>query len=221
MNSCGPPFFVIFLPIFCPILSQREMGMNNSNTHVLRAIKRLRFVVARSMPHIPHEYTLREWADEDDDYVALFNSIMEQGKILYYVPHRRPGRYLYPGDGYAYWSMGARRSINIHAFHPIEISRVINRCTVVSQKLMQKAGAITEWDPTQHRWGREKLLEEGDPDCSHKTKDHPDHTRVDKVTRRNGETMLLKYFECIKCGKQNVKWKVVQPFTKGHGYRGF
>jgi hypothetical protein len=48
------------------------------------------------------------------------------GILERWEPHRKPARYLYPGDGWRYWSMSARRS-DREGRHPLEISRHINR----------------------------------------------------------------------------------------------
>jgi hypothetical protein len=48
---------------------------------ILEVIARLPFVFARTMPHMPHEYTLRATAPNDTDYVALYQAIMRDGVI--------------------------------------------------------------------------------------------------------------------------------------------
>jgi hypothetical protein len=70
--------------------------------HYLVIISQLPFRVAKTMPEIPHEYTVRE-PETEAGYVALFNAIQSGG-----VPERYKGRrkkYLYPGDGWKYWAM--------------------------------------------------------------------------------------------------------------------
>ena len=66
------------------------------------------------MPEIPHEYVVRS-PDNEAAYAALFNAIMEHG--VYELWRGRQNRYLYPGDGWKYWSM----TTELHE------SRVINR----------------------------------------------------------------------------------------------
>jgi hypothetical protein len=67
----------------------------------LAVIARLSFRRAKTMPHIPHEYTVKK--DNPADYEALFHAIQQNG-----VDERWQGRikkYLYPGDGWKYWTM--------------------------------------------------------------------------------------------------------------------
>jgi hypothetical protein len=83
---------------------------------ILTIIGRLSFRYAKTMPHIPHEYTVRS-PETEEDYVALWNAIETDGVFERYK--RRRGRYLYPGDGRKYWHMG-----------PLYQSRVINRMRI-------------------------------------------------------------------------------------------
>ena len=82
-------------------------------------IGRLTFVFAKTMPHLPHEYTLRDRAADPADYLILYETIMREGLIHWW--RRRHGRYLYPGDGWVYWSMSSKRS-DAEARHPLWIS---------------------------------------------------------------------------------------------------
>jgi hypothetical protein len=50
------------------------------------------------MPHMPHEYTVRDKAPDDADYVGLYEAIMRDGVIHWW--RRQHARYLYPGDGW-------------------------------------------------------------------------------------------------------------------------
>ena len=84
---------------------------------ILVIIGRLPFRLAKTMPHIPHEYTVRS-PETEPDYVALFNAIMVDGVYERYKGRRK--KYLYPGDGRKYWAM----TPNIHP------SRVINRMKI-------------------------------------------------------------------------------------------
>ena len=88
------------------------------------AIARLEFVFAKTMPHMPHEYTVRKKAADDRDYVALYKAIMFDGTVQRY--RGKAARYLYPGDGWRYWSMSSKRS-DAYARHPLWVSRHINR----------------------------------------------------------------------------------------------
>ena len=71
---------------------------------ILVVINRLPFRFAKTMPHMPHEYTVRGQDGTEDDYVTLWNAIENQGVRGCYKG--RLGRYLYPGDGRKYWHMG-------------------------------------------------------------------------------------------------------------------
>ena len=58
---------------------------------------------AKTMPHIPHYYTLRKHAKRDEDFVALVEFIHSHGyddRLGRYFH-----RYLYL-DGWKYWTMG-------------------------------------------------------------------------------------------------------------------
>ena len=90
---------------------------------VLEAIARLDWVFAKTMPEWPHEYSVRRKAWDEADYVALWNAIMTDGVVMgwRYGTRYTPCRYLYPGDGWRYWSMSARRSIDNEGHHPLEI----------------------------------------------------------------------------------------------------
>jgi hypothetical protein len=84
---------------------------------ILAIIGQLPFRFAKTMPHIPHEYTVRS-PETEEAYVTLFNAIMTDGVYEYYKGRRK--KYLYPGDGRKYWAM----TTNIHA------SRVLNRMEI-------------------------------------------------------------------------------------------
>jgi hypothetical protein len=84
---------------------------------ILQTIGRLTFRVAKTMPEIPHEYTVRN-PESEDAYVALFKAIMERGTFERWKGRKR--RYLYPGDGRKYWAMTTSQP------H----SRVINRMRI-------------------------------------------------------------------------------------------
>jgi hypothetical protein len=103
---------------------------------ILAVIGRLQFKFASSMPQIPHEYTLRLETKADDDYVFLFDAIMQSKIIAAWqgtkgtVKNQKPLRYLHAG-GYWYWSMSSRRTVTPHdkGRHPLWLSHHINRCT--------------------------------------------------------------------------------------------
>lgn len=100
------------------------------------AIGRLSFRFARSMPHIPHEYTCRPEAENDSDYVSLFCAVMASPIIAAWqgtrgnIKNQKPLRYLHLG-GFWYWSMSSRRTVQPYTDgrHPLWLSHHINRCT--------------------------------------------------------------------------------------------
>jgi hypothetical protein len=110
---------------------------------ILAVIARLSFQLARTMPELPHEYTVRRKAQDDADYVALFEAIMQRGVLERWGQNRKLARYLYPGDGWRYWSMSARRS-DKEGRHPLEISRHINRHRVEEADKLRLAGLISD-----------------------------------------------------------------------------
>ena len=77
--------------------------------HILAVIGRLQFVFAQQMPEAPHEYTIRskdEGSDAAADYARLYQAVQERGLWEKWGKNRY--RYLYPGDGWRYWTMGPR-----------------------------------------------------------------------------------------------------------------
>jgi hypothetical protein len=68
------------------------------------------------MPHEPHWYTVRS-PETEAAYVALWTAIETEGVRERYKGHRK--KYLYPGDGWKYWHMGA-----------LYQSRIINRMRI-------------------------------------------------------------------------------------------
>ena len=104
---------------------------------ILSVIPRLQFVFAKTMPDVPHEYTLRLRTENDADYVALYDAIMHNGIIAFWhgrdakFKNSRPARYLQPGDGWWYWSMSPKRTVPPYeeGRHPLFLSHHINRCT--------------------------------------------------------------------------------------------
>jgi hypothetical protein len=111
---------------------------------LLNVIGRLSFRVAKSMPQIPHQYTVRAAAADEADYIALHNAIRENGVIERWHGRRvlgskpiergpgRPMRYLYPGDGWRYWYMSA-----------IWRSKIINRNRVEDAARLREEGLIS------------------------------------------------------------------------------
>jgi hypothetical protein len=111
---------------------------------LLAVIGRLSFRVAKSMPQIPHQYTVRGTAADEADYIALHNAIRADGVIERWHGRRvigsnpiergpgRPMRYLYPGDGWRYWYMSA-----------LTRSKIINRNRVEDAEKLRKEGLIS------------------------------------------------------------------------------
>src|SRR5580693_3989805 len=111
---------------------------------ILAVIGRLAFQFAHTMPELPHEYTVRRKAQNDADYVALYEAIMDRGVLELWGEKPKIARYLYPGDGWRYWSMSARRS-NREGRHPLEISRHINRHRIEETEKLRAAGLIADF----------------------------------------------------------------------------
>jgi hypothetical protein len=73
--------------------------------HILEAIGKLDFVFAKTMADNPHEYTTRR-PENEAAYLALYDAVKEHGRPEKWGKARY--RYLYPGDGWRYWTMGPR-----------------------------------------------------------------------------------------------------------------
>ena len=85
--------------------------LKNPDTDTL--LKNAKFVFAKSMPKMPHHYTLREtWDSNTFDYVV--QKIRELG-----VPERffKKTYIYYYANGYKYWTMG----------NPTDQTKLINR----------------------------------------------------------------------------------------------
>ena len=83
------------------------------NPDIDTLLKNAKFVFAKSMPKLPHHYTLREtWDSNTFDYVV--QKIRELG-----VPERffKKTYIYYYANGYKYWTMG----------NPIDQTKLINR----------------------------------------------------------------------------------------------
>ncbi len=111
---------------------------------ILDVIARLSFRVARTMPQIPHQYTVRQEAADEADYIALHKAISLEGVVERWHGRRvrgsnpidrgpgRPMRYLYPGDGYRYWYMS-----------DLSRSKIINRNRVEDAQRLREEGLIS------------------------------------------------------------------------------
>jgi hypothetical protein len=112
--------------------------------NILAVISRLPFKVAKTMPQIPHQYTVRGQGGTEADYVALHDAIQNSGIIEYWHGRRvvgsnpiertrgRPMLYLYPGDGWRYWYMSA-----------LTRSKIINRNRVEDALRLRQEGLIS------------------------------------------------------------------------------
>jgi hypothetical protein len=96
-----------------------------ANHAILATIARLSFRAAWTMPELPHEYTLRKKAQDDADYMALYEAIMRDGALEWWKG--RAGRYLYPGDGWRYWHI---------AVQTINRNRIAERDKLIAQGLV-------------------------------------------------------------------------------------
>jgi hypothetical protein len=76
---------------------------------IRRIIEQLEWRQARAKdrfghPQIPHAYTVRGRPPGDEPlFEALFHVIQQHGRNERF--NRRKKKYLYPGDGYKYWTM--------------------------------------------------------------------------------------------------------------------
>lgn len=89
------------------------MNTQSKNHNIDQLLDQAKFVFAKSMPKMPHHYTLREtWDSDTFDYVV--QKIRELG-----VPERffRKTYIYYYTNGYKYWTMG----------NPVCETKLINR----------------------------------------------------------------------------------------------
>jgi hypothetical protein len=122
----------------------RPPARSSALSEILEAIARLDFVFAKTMPELPHEYTVRRRARDDADYVALYFAVMYDGRLEYWGKDGKkfyPARYLEPGDGWRYWSMSGWRS-DYEGRHPLEVSRHINRGRLEESDKLRAAGLL-------------------------------------------------------------------------------
>lgn len=89
------------------------MNTQSKNHNIDQLLDQAKFVFAKSMPKMPHHYTLREtWDSNTFDYVV--QKIREMGTPEMFF--RKTYIYYY-ANGYKYWTMG----------NPINETRLINR----------------------------------------------------------------------------------------------
>lgn len=79
-----------------------------------RFVEKHKWQFAKSMPQTPHEYTVREWAIDDDVFDNAVAFIRENGVDEDFYGKRYS--YVHIGD-WKYWTMG----------NPIIDTRIINR----------------------------------------------------------------------------------------------
>jgi hypothetical protein len=75
---------------------------------------------------------------------------MNQGVIEWWGKDEQnfyPARYLYPGDGWRYWSMSGWRSLDWEGRHPLEVSRHINRSRLEEGEKLVRAGVLLRTTP--------------------------------------------------------------------------
>lgn len=65
-------------------------------------IETVRWQVAKTMPEIPHEYTIAAWHDQEAFFQAA-RFIRKNGYRAKWQ-HHRPKPYYEPGDGRLYWA---------------------------------------------------------------------------------------------------------------------
>lgn len=78
------------------------------------ALLNQKWIFAKTMPKIPHEYTLRKNWGNDSDFVDVVNFIRSYGYVEHFAG--RPYTYL-DVNGFSYWTMGA----------PVSETTLINR----------------------------------------------------------------------------------------------
>jgi hypothetical protein len=101
-----------------------------------KVIARLSFVRAKTYPFLPHEYTVREQATNPEDFQALAEAIVCDGRLEYFGKNK--DYYLYPGDGWRYW-LGAGRMSTTPDNH-----RIINRNTLAAAQRLRERGVIRD-----------------------------------------------------------------------------
>jgi hypothetical protein len=67
-----------------------------------RFIEANEWIFAKTMPEVPHCYTLKHKADDKDEFIEFANYIKDNGIQMKWGPYQRP--YLDIGD-YRYWVM--------------------------------------------------------------------------------------------------------------------
>jgi hypothetical protein len=92
--------------------------LTDDEIRTLRAlIESSRWIFAKTMPHIPHWYSLRREAPDEARFEWFVMFIRERGERRRWGPYNH--HYL-DLDGWSYWTMGA----------PVEQTIVINRARI-------------------------------------------------------------------------------------------
>jgi len=123
-------------------------------------LRRLRFVFAKTLTHMPHWWT-RRTPDNEDDYAALWRHIHDHGVMEMYAS--RKYKYRYPGDGFRYWYMGAL--YNKHGgLEGDRVSKIINRTRAGIQPISEadklRLAEYQKWkaglpNTEEHRWKKQ------------------------------------------------------------------
>ncbi len=82
---------------------------------MLRFVTAVRWQFAKTMPHVPHEYTIARWKPEFRDELVWFATcILRYGRVESWGPYRHSYYYL---RNHKYWTMD----------DPVESTDLINR----------------------------------------------------------------------------------------------
>ncbi len=109
-------------------------------TDILAVIGRLSFRFAKTMPWIPHEYTLsKEQSTRELElaYSTLLTTIQRDG-VQEWFGKNNLRRYLYPGDGWRYWVYGP---------NPKNGESCINRNTLANAQKLRARGIVRDFTP--------------------------------------------------------------------------
>ena len=99
-------------------LSEQTPSLADAELEDLRVlIASSHWTFARTMPHIPHEYTLRRRSPDEAAFERFVTCISERGYVKLW--RGTPRRYV-DIDGWSYWTMGA----------PLDETILINRARI-------------------------------------------------------------------------------------------
>lgn len=102
-------------------LRERTAAERHRDEQRMRAlVTQVRWQFARTMPHIPHEYSVLKWQPElRSEFIWFATCILQYGKIELWGPYRHSYYYLL---GHKYWTMD----------DPLENTDLINRASTTS-----------------------------------------------------------------------------------------